>query len=305
MDSRPAGPLLECVPNVSEGRDAAVVRALAEAVRAGGAELLDVHRDADHHRSVFTFLGAAPAVERSALALAEAAVARIDLRRHRGVHPRVGAVDVVPFVPLRGARMADAVAAAHRVGRALAAACGVPVLFYGEAATRPHCRALPVLRRGGLEGLGERLREAAWRPDVGPARAHPTAGVTAVGARPPLVAFNAVLDGGDLALAATLARELRESSGGMRGVQALGVSLASRGLVQVSMNLLDRGRAAPRAVAARLEALARARGARVREYELVGCAPADAFAAWPAALAPVAGLKPSQLLDPALFEAAA
>lgn len=300
MASGPA-PLLECVPNVSEGRDAALVRALADAVRTGGAELRDVHSDPDHHRSVLTFLGASPAVERAALALAETAVARIDLTRHHGVHPRVGAVDVVPFVPLRGARMADAVGAAHRVGRALAAACGVPVIFYGEAATRPHCRALPALRRGGLAGLGERLREAAWCPDAGPARPHPTAGVTAVGARGPLVAFNAVVDGGDLALAAALARELRESSGGLRGVQALGLPLASRGLAQVSMNLLDLREAPPREVAERLEALARARGARVREYELVGCASADLFAGWPDTLAPLAGLKPSQLLDPSLF----
>ena len=292
---------MECVPNVSEGRDARIIRTLADAVEASGARLVDVHRDVDHHRSVFTFLGPVETVEDGALALTRAAVPLVDLTSHRGVHPRVGAVDVVPFVPLRGATMLDAVTAAHRLGRAVATELGVPVFFYGEACAETARRELPALRRGGLEGLTARLTDPAWRPDEGPAAPHPTAGVMAIGARGPLIAFNAVLDTFSVDLAASIARVLRTSSGGFPAVRALGVALESRGRAQVSMNLVDYRRTAVTLVARRLEEEARRYGARVVEYELVGCAPADAVEPWPADLAPIAGLKPSQLLAPALF----
>jgi glutamate formiminotransferase len=297
----PPPALLECVPNVSEGRDPGVIRALAEAIRAGGADLLDVHRDDDHHRSVFTFLGPVEAIERAALGLGRAAVDLVDLRRHGGVHPRVGALDVMPFVPLRGSSMAHAVAAAHRVGRSLARECSVPVFFYGAAATRPERRALPALRRGGFEGLAGRLARPEDRPDAGPAAPHPTAGACLVGARRLLIAFNAVLDGAGVEVARSIALAIRESSGGLAAVQAMGVWLASRGLAQVSMNLLDHRRTPLREVAERLAVEARRRGAAVLEHELVGCAPADAVAGWPAHLAPLGALGPRQLLDPALL----
>ena len=297
----PAGALLECVPNVSEGRDGAVIETLAHAVRDAGAQLLDVHRDGDHHRSVFTFLGETKAVEDGALALARAAVRLVDLTRHRGVHPRVGAVDVVPFVPLRGASMTDAVAAARRTGRIFAAECSVPVFFYGEAAVAPERRELPALRRGGLEGLAARLADPAWRPDEGPSTPHPTAGASLFGARSVLIAFNAVLDTPSRATAELLARAMRESSGGLPAVRALGLRLARAGRTQVSMNLLNYRRTPPVVVARRVEDAARARGVRVVEYELVGCAPADAFAGWPVDLAPIGALGPGQLLDASLF----
>lgn len=297
-------PLLECVPNVSEGRDAAVVAALAEAVRGGGAELLDVHSDVDHHRSVLTFVGATAIVERSLLALARAAVALIDLRHHRGAHPRIGALDVAPFVPLRGASMADAVASAHRAGHAVAEACGVPVFFYGEAALRSDRRELPAVRRGGFEGLAQRMAPPEGRPDAGPPVPHPTAGATAVGARRLLIALNADLASADVAVAAAIARAVREATpGGLPGVRALGLFLASRGVAQVSMNLIDPWRSPPVMVAERVEREARARGVIVREYELVGCAPASLFAEWPASRAPLAGITASQLLTPSLFDA--
>ena len=293
--------LVECVPNVSEGRDDAVIETLAQAVRDAGAELIDIHRDADHHRSVFTFLGESKAVEDGALALARAAVRLVDLTRHRGVHPRVGAVDVVPFVPLRGASMSDAVAAARRTGRIFATECGVPVFFYGEAATESHRRELPALRRGGVDGLATRLADPAWHPDEGPRRLHPTAGAALFGARRVLIAFNAMLHTPSREMADALAGEIRESSGGLPAVRALGVVLDRRGLAQVSMNLLDHRRTSPATVARRLEEAARARGVRVIDYELVGCAPADAFADWPGDLAPVAALSSTQLLDASLF----
>jgi glutamate formiminotransferase len=291
------------VPNVSEGRDPRVIRALTQAVRSGGADLIDVHSDVDHHRSVFTFLGSAPAVERSALALAVVAIDLIDLRRHDGVHPRVGAVDVIPFVPLRGSSMDDAVAAARRLGAALAAACQLPVFFYGEAARSPARRELPELRRGGFEQLAHRLSGPDGRPDAGPPAPHPTAGACVVGARRPLIAFNAVLDGDDVDVARAIARAIRASSGGLEGVQAMGVRLPSRRLVQVSLNLIDNRRTSLLTVAQTIAAEAAHRGTAVREHELVGCAPADAVADWPAPLAPIVGLEPAQLLDPALFAA--
>jgi glutamate formiminotransferase len=299
-----AAPLLECVPNVSEGRDVSVIRRLAHAVEGGGATLLDVHSDVDHHRSVFTIIGNAEAVERSVLALALTAVEVVDLTKHRGAHPRIGAIDVIPFVPLRGASMRDAVASAHRLGLQFAAEADVPVFFYGEAAPRRDRCELPVVRQGGFERLAERMCAPGWRPDAGPAVPHATAGAAVVGARGPLIAFNAVLDTGDLAAANAVSRAIRESSGGLPAVRAMGVLLASRGLAQVSMNLLDYRRTSPRTVSERIDMEARRLGHAVREHELVGCAPADAFADWPDTLAPVADLKPSQLLDAALFSAA-
>jgi glutamate formiminotransferase len=296
--------MIECVPNVSEGRDQRVIQQLAETVRHAGADLIDVHSDVDHHRSVFTILGTPEVVEGSVLALARLAVQLIDLRKHRGAHPRIGAIDVIPFVPLQRATMRDAIAAAHRLGLVFAAECDVPVFFYGEAAARRDRRELPPVRQGGFEQLGERLGAPEWRPDAGPSMPHPTAGATVVGARRPLVAFNAVLDSGDIAAANAIARAIRESSGGLPAVQAMGVFLASRGLAQVSMNLLDYRRTAPRTVGRQLEAEARKLGVRVREYELVGCASAETFEAWPDTLAPVAGLKPTQLLEPWVFASA-
>jgi glutamate formiminotransferase len=276
--------VLLCIPNVSEGRDAALIRALGETVEGAGVRLLDVHADVDHHRSVFTYLGAPDAVERATLALGRLAVARIDLRRHRGVHPRIGAVDVVPFVPLRGRSMEEAVDSARRVGRAFADETGVPVFFYGAAATNPARRELPVVRWGGFERLAERLADPAWRPDRGPAAPHPTAGATVIGARGPLIAFNAMLDAPDVALAKSIAGAIRESApGGLPAVRAMGVFLESRGIAQVSMNLLDYRITPPLAVAERVEREARTRGAAVREWELVGCAPADAWEGWEAA----------------------
>lgn len=294
-------PLIECVPNVSEGRDPGIIGRLIDAVESSGATLLDVHSDVDHHRSVFTILGEAAAVERSVLALAGTAVQLIDLTKHRGAHPRIGAIDVIPFVPLRGASMRDAVESAHRVGRVFASETNVPVFFYAEAAARRDRRELPVVRRGGFEGLGERLCTPAWRPDAGPTVPHPTAGATVVGARRPLIAFNAVLDSEDVACADAISRTIRESSGGLPAVQARAVALTSRRLAQVSMNLLDYERTSPRAVAEHIEAEAHRRGHSVREYELVGCAPAETLERWPTELAPVVGLKPTQLLERELF----
>jgi len=272
-------PSLETVPNVSDGRRAELLDRLAATASAcRGVTLLDASRDPDHHRSVLTLAGDRGALVEALLAVFEIVVAEIDLRRHRGVHPRIGAVDVVPFVPLAGTPMAEAVAAARELGRRVAERFGVPVLLYEEAATAPHRRRLADLRRGGFEALGERLADPRWRPDFGPPRPHPSAGAAAVGARFFLVAANAVLDTDDLALARDVARAVRESGGGLAAVRALGVPLPSRRRVQVSMNLVDYRRTPPAAAFAAVEREAAARGARVVERELVGLVPAAALA---------------------------
>lgn len=293
-----APPLVECVPNVSEGRDRGVVERLAAAIEAaGGVRLMNVHADPDHHRSVFSFLGPPAAVEAAALALAAAVVAAVDLREHRGIHPRLGALDVVPFVPLRGLGLEEAVALARRVGAAIAARHRLPVFLYGAAARSPDRRRLPDARRGGYEGLAARLATPEGRPDEGPARFDPRSGGVLVGAREVLVAFNVWLDSADLAAARAIAAAVRESSGGLPAVQALGLPLASRGVVQVSMNLLD-WRATPIPAAwDRVVAEAGRRGVGVARGELVGVAPRAAFAGRSPESCGLAGLRSDLLLD--------
>ena len=273
-----ATPLLECVPNVSEGRDPRAVEAIAEAVRAvSGARLADVHADPDHNRSVFTFLGSPRAVEEAAVALAAAVLTRVDMREHHGIHPRIGALDVLPFVPLRELAMDDAVAVARRVGERLGREHGVPVYFYGAAATRTERRAVRDIRRGEYEGLAARLADPAWCPDCGPAVFHPRGGAMAIGARDILVAYNIWLDSSDLGAAKAIASAVRESSGGLPCVQALGLPLERRGLVQVSMNLLDYRRTGIARAYDAVAAEAARRGIPIKRAELVGLAPRAAF----------------------------
>lgn len=231
--------VIECVPNVSEGRRGEVIEACAAAIRRTGAALLGVAPDATHHRTVFTFAGAPTVVRDAALALYATALEAIDLRTHQGAHPRLGAVDVVPFVPLSGATMADCVSLAREVAAEVAARHDLPVYLYEEAATSPSRRRLEHIRRGQFEGLGARLSQADWAPDFGPAVPHPTAGATVIGARAPLIAYNINLATDRLDVAKRIARAVRESSGGLPHVKAMGVALPRRGIVQVSMNLTN------------------------------------------------------------------
>lgn len=293
-----ASPLLECVPNVSEGRDPRVIQAIAEAVRAvPEARLADVHSDPDHHRAVFSVLGPPPAVERAALALAEAVFARVDMREHRGMHPRLGALDVLPFVPLRDLTMDEAVAIARRVGEAVAAAYALPVYFYGAAAARRERRLARDIRRGEYEGLAARLAEPVWVPDAGPAAFVARLGAVMVGARDVLVAYNVWLDSQDLDAARAIARAVRESSGGLPAVQALGVPLARRGLVQVSMNLLDYRRTGIARAYDAVAAEARRRGIGIKRAELVGLTPRAALEGRTPASVGLAGLSDSNYLE--------
>jgi glutamate formiminotransferase len=289
---------VECVPNVSEGRDPARLRRLRGVLAAApGIALAGVHADPDHHRSVFTFVGPPDAVAEGALALATAVVAEVDMRTHQGIHPRLGALDVLPFVPLTGATMAEAVALAHRVGRALAERHALPVYYYGAAARRPERRRVRDLRRGEYEGLAARLATADGAPDDGPARFDARSGAVLVGARDVLVAYNVWLASDDLDAARAIARTVRESSGGLPGVQALGLPLATRGCVQVSMNLVDYRKTPIPAAFDRVGAEARRLGIAVERAELVGLAPRAAFAGRDPASVGLAAFRPDHYLD--------
>ena len=267
--------LLLAVPNLSEGRDLAAVEAIAAA--AAPARVLDLHLDPDHHRSVLTLAARQGELAAGLLAVAAAAVERIDLRTDRGVHPHVGAIDVVPVVyrsdAQRGPACAEALTVAARIGGEL----GVPVFLYGELATRPEHVERAVLRAGGPAGLAERMARGELVPDYGPSTLHPSAGATLVAARPPLVAFNVDLVTSDVEVARRIAATLRESGGGLPGVRALGLYLADRGRAQVSTNIHDH-----RAVPLR-EIVERVRSeADVAEAELVGLAPRAALEGFPA-----------------------
>jgi glutamate formiminotransferase len=270
-------PPLECVPNLSEGRRPEVVARLADAASSPpGVRLLDVSSDPDHNRTVLTLAGDAEGLHAALLALYETALAEIDLTRHQGVHPRVGAVDVVPFVPLGDTPMEEAVAAAERLAPEVARRFGLPVYLYERAARHPGRTALADIRRGGFEGFAARIADPAWAPDFGPARVHPTAGVTVIGARFFLIAFNAVLATPDVAVARAIARKVRESGGGLPAVRAMGVHLASRGLAQVSMNLVDYRRTPILRALDRVREEAAALGTRVLESEVIGLVPEEA-----------------------------
>jgi len=272
--------LIECVPNVSEGRSIEVVDDLAAIVSAApGVRLLDRTSDPSHNRSVLTFAGDPAAVGAAAYALADGAVRRIDLRRHRGEHPRIGALDVVPFVPLEGTPMAECVRVARDTAARIGAELSVPVYLYEDAALRADRRNLEIIRRGGLEGLASRMDRPEWAPDYGPGRLHPSAGAVVVGARQILIAYNINLATGRLDVAKSIARSVRTSGGGLPFVKALGLTIGHRdgGIVQVSMNLTNHLRTSLADVFARVKDEAARYGVEILDSEIVGLAPADAF----------------------------
>lgn len=266
--------LLECVPNISNGRDAALIRKVAAAFSAAGATLLGVDSDADHNRSVITIAGEIDAVIEGAVRGVAAARDVIDLTSHAGAHPRMGATDVVPFVPLGKATMSDAIEAAKRAGARIWQEAKVPVYLYGEAATRPERANLAHVRKGQFEGIRDEIADHPERlPDFGAAAVHPTAGITAVGARFFLIAYNVNLNTRQLPVAQQIARRIREKDGGLPGVKAMGFDLPERGLVQVSMNLVDFRRTSPIEAFDVIRDLAKAMDVDVAESEVVGLIP--------------------------------
>ena len=270
--------IIECVPNISEGCDRKKIDGIAAALSAvEGVRLLNVCVDCDHNRTVFTFIGEPKHVLEGAAAACEKALDLIDMERHKGVHPRIGAVDVVPFVPLKGATMKDAVALAHRFGRALGKKRKIPVYFYGEAALDPKRRELADVRRGEYEALKTRFDDPLWMPDAGPARFDPRSGAVACGAREPLIAYNIDLATDNLQVAKDIACSIRQSSGGLPYVKAIGVPLVSRNIVQVSMNLTNYKVTPPRKVFDAVKEKAAACGVAILESELVGLIPEEAL----------------------------
>jgi glutamate formiminotransferase len=274
-------PLIECVPNVSEGRRADVVAAIGDAIAAADIRVLDRSSDPSHNRSVYTFAGEPVAVRDAVLRLFATALDAIDLRTHDGIHPRIGAVDVVPFVPLEGATLDECVALAKETGALVAERFGVPVFLYEEAATTDERRTLASIRRGGVNGVALRMQQAAWRPDFGPDQPHPTAGAVAIGARPILIAYNVNLASDRLGVAKRIASAIRASSGGLPYVKALGMQL-DHGIVQVSMNLTNYKETSMSTVFDTVVREAAVDGVRVLESEIVGLVPADALPADPA-----------------------
>src|SRR6266852_8859069 len=277
-------PLVECVPNFSEGRDQATIDALRAALTGvPGVRLLDVQADAAHHRSVFTLVAPPAAAAEAAFRAIAVARERIDMTRHSGQHPRMGATDVVPFIPVRDVTMDECVALARQLAERVGGDLEIPVYLYARAAARPERERLPDIRKGEFEGLRERIgRDPAADPDAGPRRIHPTAGATAIGARPFLVAFNIYLDTEDVTIAKDIAKRIRTSSGGLPAVQASGFEV--EGKAQVSMNLLDIDVTSPATVFAAVEAAARQRGAAIVKSEVVGLIPERAILGAGAAL---------------------
>ncbi len=268
-------PFFEAVPNFSEGNDDAKISRITGAVEAvPGVRILDLHSDPDHNRSVLTFAGEEDPVLSGAVALAKSCTAEIDLASQSGEHPRMGVLDVLPFVPLEGATMDEAIRLARRTGETLGT-LGFPVFLYGSAATAPHRRALPDIRRGGYEGVASRIQDPLWKPDYGPSTLDPRTGAIAVGARPFLVAFNAYLDTDDVETARAVAGRIRESGGGLPGGRALGFGVGGR--AQVSMNLTDLEQTSIPVALEAVRSAAAELGASVDSTELVGLAPLEAI----------------------------
>jgi glutamate formiminotransferase len=289
---------LESVPNFSEGRDRATIAAIGEAL-SGGVRLLDVHYDPDHNRSVFTIVGADEPLVDALLAGVEAARERVDLRHHTGAHPRIGAADVVPVVPLRPDDMERARPVALELARRIGVELGLPVFLYGELAPG---RGPAFFRQGGTDELARRLAAGEVTPDFGPPALDPRAGGVIVGARRPLIAFNVDLRGATPEDAQAIAAVVRERTGGFPGVRALGLDLPGADRVQVSMNVEDWEAAALHEILARIEAEAAARGAEVAGSELVGLMPAGAAAAAAGALLRIDGFDASRLIETRLLE---
>jgi glutamate formiminotransferase len=295
--------IIECVPNVSEGRDPGAIEAMAAAVRsAPGVRLLDVSSDAAHNRTVLTFVGDRAAMRAGVEALFRAAVERIDLRSHRGEHPRMGAVDVVPFIPIRASSVEDCVALSREVGAAVAKDFGVPVYLYEDSASADHRRNLAEIRKGQFEGFAEKMKDPRWAPDFGPAEPHPSAGVVAVGARPFLIAYNINLATKDLAVADRIAKAIRHLSGGFRYVKAMGVELADRGIVQVSINMTNFKKTPLHRVFECVRSEAERHGVAIVGSEIVGLSPAEALYAAAEHYLRLEGFSADQVLETKLLE---
>ena len=272
--------IVESIPNFSEGRDPGVIETLKNALASTqGVALLDQHRDVDHHRCVLSVAGSVESMEQAAFSVVAKASELINLEYHAGQHPRLGACDVLPFVPLSGSTMEQCVRLAQQVGARIGQELRIPVFLYEEACARPFRKRLEQIRKGGLEGLRKRMAtDRAWSPDFGPAEPHPTAGVIVVGARYPLIAFNVLLQSHDVSLARDIARTIRTSNGGLPAVKAIGLELKSQGYVQVSMNLTNYHQTPVHVAFEAVKRAAALQGVAVVKSEFVGLIPQEALA---------------------------
>lgn len=270
--------IMEVVPNFSEGRDSQIIEKIVESFRnKEGVKLLDYSSDKDHNRTVVTVVGEPEKLKEPIIAAAKAALESIDLRKHTGEHPRMGAMDVCPFIPIKNCTMDDAIALANEVGEALGKE-GIPVFLYEKAATAAHRENLASIRKGQFEGMEEKMKDEKWHSDFGPKdHPHPSFGCVAVGARMPLVAFNANLNTNDLSIADFIAKRIRHIGGGLRFTKAMGVELKERHIVQISMNMTDYTRSHLYQVLELIKVEARRFGVSVIGTEIVGLVPMDAL----------------------------
>ncbi|WP_313341348.1 glutamate formimidoyltransferase [Sedimentibacter sp.] len=270
--------IIECVPNFSEGRDLQKLEKILDVFRGRhNVKLLDYSSDEDHNRSVVTIVGEPEALKVAMVEAIGKAVELIDLTKHEGQHPRMGAVDVVPFIPIRNVTVEEADALAKEVAKAASEAYGLPFFLYEKSASAPHRENLANIRKGQFEGMTEKMKDEQWIPDFGPSTIHPTAGVTAIGARMPLVAYNVNLGTNNLEIASKIAKNVRFMNGGFRYVKALGIELEDRGIVQVSMNLTDYTKTSIYRVFETVKMEAERYGVNVVGSEIVGLVPLQAL----------------------------
>ena len=270
--------LVECIPNVSEGRRTEVIESIVGVIKeVPGVVLLDYSSDASHNRSVITMVGDPDSVGEAAFRLAKAARDNIDLNHHTGEHPRMGAIDVIPFVPIKEMSVAECVELSKKVGERIYNELSIPVFLYEESATAPHRKNLAAIRKGQFEGMAEKVKQDKWHPDYGNDEIHPTAGVVAVGARAPLVAFNINLGTSDITVADKIAKIIRESSGGLKYVKALGVMLEDRNIAQVSINMCNYEKTSLYRVFELVRAEAARYGVNIIGSEIIGLTPMGAL----------------------------
>lgn len=270
--------IVESVPNISEGRNKGIIETCIDEIRTTpGCTLLDYSSDEDHNRTVITYMGSPEAVEEASVKLAKKTVELIDLTKHEGAHPRMGCVDVMPFIPLKDMTMDECVELSKRVGERIAKEADLPVFLYEKSATAPHRQNLAAIRKGQFEGMAEKVKDPDWIPDFGGQRIHPTGGAVCVGARPPLIAYNINLGTSDLSIAEKIGKIIRESSGGLHAVKAMGVMLEDRNIAQVSINMTDYTVTPLYRVMELVKAEAKRYGVSVIGSELIGLAPMQAF----------------------------
>ena len=295
--------ILECVPNYSEGRDLKKIEKIVEPFRGkDGVKLLDYQNDEDHNRSVVTVVGEPEALKNAVVESMGVAVELIDMRTHEGQHPRMGAIDVVPFIPVKNVSVDEAVEISKATAKLAADAYSLPIFLYEQSATRPERQNLASVRKGQYEAMAEKLKQPEWTPDFGPTQVHPSAGVTAMGARMPLVAFNVNLDTDRLEIADQIAKKVRHISGGLRYCKGIGIELKDRGIVQVSMNMTDYTRTALYRVVELIKIEARRYGVNVVGSEIIGLVPMEALVDAAVYYLGVEDFSMSQVLEYRIYE---